>query len=225
MTQQNANLTINSTSDALKELSALVTHGDKQQKLQSSRFCSEFQEVLKRYSTLQKQVATRQKYTMNLRPGSRKPSGGGGVQTGGWLEGQRPRGGEEATSLLADVDSPQSPTSPQQQQQQQQWKEDLDYEQAMLVERDRRVRQIEADMLDCNQIFKDLASMVHAQGEVIDTIEGNIEGAQQNTAQGVEQLRSAANYQRKYRRKTCILLVLVVVVAAVVALVIYFSIK
>lgn len=97
--------------------------------------------------------------------------------------------------------------------------------QAMLVERDRRVRQIEADMLDCNQIFKDLASMVHAQGEVIDTIEGNIEGAQQNTAQGVEQLRSAANYQRKYRQKTCILLVLVVVVAAVVALVIYFSIK
>lgn len=225
MTQQNANLTINSTSDALKELSALVAHGDKQQKLQSSRFCSEFQEVLKRYSTLQKQVATRQKYTMNVRPGSRKPSGGGGDQTGGWLDGQRPRGGDEATSLLADVDSPQSPTSPQQQQQQQQWKEDLDYEQAMLVERDRRVRQIEADMLDCNQIFKDLASMVHAQGEVIDTIEGNIEGAQQNTAQGVEQLRSAANYQRKYRQKTCILLVLVVVVAAVVALVIYFSIK
>ncbi|XP_077517169.1 syntaxin-7-like isoform X2 [Amblyomma americanum] len=220
MTQQNANLTIKSTTSALQDLGALVTHGDKQQKLQSSRLRSEFQEVVKRYSNLQKQVATRQKYTMGVRPGSAatRPSGGGvAPQTGGWFDAPRP---EEATSLLDDVESPQSPT----QQQQQHWRQDLDYEQAMLVERDQRIRQIEADMLDCNQIFKDLANIVHEQGAVIDTIEGNIENTQQNTAQAVEQLRSAASYQRKYRQKTCCLLVLVVVVAAVVALVIYFSI-
>lgn len=224
MTQQNANLTIKSTTSALQDLGALVTHGDKQQKLQSSRLRSEFQEVVKRYSNLQKQVATRQKYTMGVRPGSAaaRPSGGGAaVQSGGWFDAPKQQRPEEATSLLDDVESPQSPT----QQQQQQWRQDLDYEQAMLVERDQRIRQIEADMLDCNQIFKDLASIVHEQGDVIDTIEGNIENAQQNTSQAVEQLRSAANYQRKYRQKTCCLLVLVVVVAAVVALVIYFSLK
>ncbi|KAL3198232.1 hypothetical protein MRX96_014467 [Rhipicephalus microplus] len=87
----------------------------------------------------------------------------------------------------------------------------MDYEQALLVEREQRIRRIESDMLDCNQIFKDLANIVHEQGDVIDTIEGNIESTQHNTGQAVEQLRSAANYQRKYRRKTCCLLVLVVV--------------
>ncbi|CAN7951633.1 unnamed protein product, partial [Ixodes pacificus] len=37
------------------------------------------------------------------------------------------------------------------------------------------MRQIETDMLDCNQIFKDLATLVHEQGETINSIEGNIE--------------------------------------------------
>lgn len=221
MTQQNANLTIKSTTTALQDLGTLVAQGDKQQKLQSSRLRNEFQEVVKRYSNLQKTVATRQKYTMYARPSATaKPSGDRGSQTSGWFEQSRP---EETTALLDDPGSPQSPTL--QQQQQQHLRQDMDYEQAMLVEREQRIRRIEADMLDCNQIFKDLANIVHEQGDVIDTIEGNIENTQQNTSQAVDQLRSAANYQRKYRQKTCCLLVLVVVVAAVVALVIYFSIK
>lgn len=221
-TQQNANLTIKSTTTALQDLATLVAQGDKQQKLQSSRLRNEFQEVVKRYSNLQKSVATRQKYTMYARPSAAaKPSGGRGSQTGGWFDSQQPQS-EETAALLDDPGSPQSPT---QQQQQQHLRQDMDYEQAMLVEREQRIRRIEADMLDCNQIFKDLANIVHEQGDVIDTIEGNIENTQQNTGQAVEHLRSAANYQRKYRRKTCCLLILVVVVAAVVALVIYFSIK
>uniref|UniRef100_L7M445 Putative snare protein pep12/vam3/syntaxin 7/syntaxin 17 n=1 Tax=Rhipicephalus pulchellus TaxID=72859 RepID=L7M445_RHIPC len=222
MTQQNANLTIKSTTSALQELGTLVAQGDKQQKLQSSRLRNEFQEVVKRYSSLQKTVATRQKYTMYARPSAAaKPSGGGGTQTGGWFDSQ-PATSDETAALLDDPGSPQSPT---QQQQQQHLRQDMDYEQALLVEREQRIRRIESDMLDCNQIFKDLANIVHEQGDVIDTIEGNIESTQHNTAQAVEQLRSAANYQRKYRRKTCCLLVLVVVGAAVLALVIYFSIK
>ncbi|KAL3198233.1 hypothetical protein MRX96_014468 [Rhipicephalus microplus] len=42
MTQQNANLTIKSTTTALQELGTLVAQGDKQQKLQSSRLRNEF---------------------------------------------------------------------------------------------------------------------------------------------------------------------------------------
>ncbi|KAL1482091.1 hypothetical protein MTO96_050361, partial [Rhipicephalus appendiculatus] len=38
---------------------------------------------------------------------------------------------------------------------------------ALLVEREQRIRRIESDMLDCNQIFKDLANIVHEQGDVI----------------------------------------------------------
>ena len=35
-----------------------------------------------------------------------------------------------------------------------------------LVERERKVRQLEADIMDVNQIFKDLAAMVHDQVDI-----------------------------------------------------------
>lgn len=35
------------------------------------------------------------------------------------------------------------------------------------MERERRIREIESDMLDCNEVFKDLAMLVHVQGETI----------------------------------------------------------
>merc|ERR1719282_1692823 len=40
-----------------------------------------------------------------------------------------------------------------------------------LEERERSMRQLESDITDVNTIFKDLATMVHEQGEVIDSIE------------------------------------------------------
>ena len=46
-----------------------------------------------------------------------------------------------------------------------------------------------------NQIFKDLATMVHEQGEVIDSIEANVESSHMNVGQGVQQLAKASDYQ------------------------------
>jgi t-SNARE complex subunit (syntaxin) len=40
-----------------------------------------------------------------------------------------------------------------------------------LQERERSIRQLESDIIDVNTIFKDLATMVHEQGEMIDSIE------------------------------------------------------
>ena len=49
--------------------------------------------------------------------------------------------------------------------------------------------------MDVNQIFKDLATMVHEQGEVIDSIEANVESSHMNVGQGVQQLAKASDYQ------------------------------
>merc|ERR1712106_190460 len=46
-----------------------------------------------------------------------------------------------------------------------------------MQERENAIAQLEADIADVNMIFKDLASMVHDQGEIIDSIENNIENA------------------------------------------------
>ena len=53
----------------------------------------------------------------------------------------------------------------------------------------------QTDIGDVNQIFKDLATMVHEQGEVIDSIEANVESAQVNVSQGNVELTSARQYQ------------------------------
>lgn len=43
----------------------------------------------------------------------------------------------------------------------------IEFEQEMLLEREQRIRQIESDMIDVNQIMKELSAMVHEQGENI----------------------------------------------------------
>jgi syntaxin 7 len=42
--------------------------------------------------------------------------------------------------------------------------------------------------MDINEIFKDLGMMVHEQGDVIDSIEANIESAEVHVQQANQQL-------------------------------------
>ncbi len=53
-----------------------------------------------------------------------------------------------------------------------------EYNIEQLQERERSIRQLESDIVDVNTIFKDLATMVHEQGEVVDSIEANVESTQ-----------------------------------------------
>lgn len=48
--------------------------------------------------------------------------------------------------------------------------ENLEFEQGMMVEREQRVQQIEADVLDVNEIMRDLATLINQQGEQIGKI-------------------------------------------------------
>lgn len=52
-------------------------------------------------------------------------------------------------------------------QQQKSMQQSLQHEQGMLLERERRVRQIEADVIDVNEIMRDLLPMLQDQGENI----------------------------------------------------------
>lgn len=53
----------------------------------------------------------------------------------------------------------------------------------------------QSDIVDVNQIFKDLALMVHEQGEMVDSIESNIEHAQISVEEGHSNVVKAHNYQ------------------------------
>lgn len=45
--------------------------------------------------------------------------------------------------------------------------QNLQFEQSMLKEREKRVRQIEEDVLDVNQIMRELNTLINQQGENI----------------------------------------------------------
>ncbi|KAH0644373.1 hypothetical protein KY284_032257 [Solanum tuberosum] len=69
---------------------------------------------------------------------------------------------------------------------------------ALLVEsrRDLGIQEVQQQIGEVNEIFKDLAVLVHEQGTMIDDIGSNIENSHAATAQGRSQLAKAAKTQR-----------------------------
>merc|ERR1712141_577334 len=106
-----------------------------------------------------------------------------------------------------------------QRKQQMLMQEEYDIEQ--LQERQRAINQLESDILDVNTIFKDLATLVHDQGEMIDSIEANVESTHVRVQEGTEHLRQAETYKNKARKKKFILgsivLIILIIVISVVA--------
>lgn len=43
----------------------------------------------------------------------------------------------------------------------------MEFETAMHLEREQRVKQLESDIIDINEIMRDLSSMVTAQGDIV----------------------------------------------------------
>ena len=85
--------------------------------------------------------------------------------------------------------------SQEEQQRRQQMLIQEEYDMEQLQERERSIRQLESDILDVNTIFKDLATLVHDQGEMIDSIEANVESTQVRVSEGTEHLRQAETYK------------------------------
>ncbi|XP_022240893.1 syntaxin-12-like isoform X2 [Limulus polyphemus] len=95
----------------------------------------------------------------------------------------------------------------------------------LLREREQSIKKLESDIVDVNQIFKDLASMVYEQGEIIDSIEANVESSAIHVEQGTQQLVKARHHQAKVRRKKCFLVVFGIIVLVVVMVIIVIATK
>ena len=74
-----------------------------------------------------------------------------------------------------------------------------------LRKREQEISSIVQSIQDLNTIFKDLASMVSEQGEIVDRIDYNIENASIKVEHGLEQLKKASKYQKSNRKMKCIL--------------------
>ncbi|XP_066273390.1 syntaxin-12-like isoform X7 [Branchiostoma lanceolatum] len=200
------------TNKYLKDLSNLPNPSSqseqRQRKMQRDRLTNDFSTALNNFQTVQRRAAEKERESVSrARANSGLPPNpfDDDVRTGDGqliaLDGDQ--GGSSMTAQMMEEES------------------NLE----MIRERETNIRQLEADIMDVNSIFKDLATMVHEQGEMIDSIEANVENAAIHVESGNQQLRQASDYQKKSRRKLCILLIVLLIVGAVVALILYFTLK
>ncbi|XP_066533095.1 syntaxin-7 [Hoplias malabaricus] len=204
--QQRVNQLAKETDKCMKEFTSLpVTTDQRQRKIQRERLVNDFSNALAVFQKAQRRAAEKEKeFVARVRASSRV--------SGGFPEdsfGERP-----------------SPFESETQTQKQTFEDGITEEDLHLIqERETSIRQLESDITNINEIFKDLAVMVHEQGEMVDSIEANVENAEVNVQSATQQLARAATYQQKSRKKICIMIILLVVLAVIIGLIIWGSLK
>ncbi|CAH0560472.1 unnamed protein product [Brassicogethes aeneus] len=131
---------------------------------------------------------------------------------------------KQKAHLLVSVSIENEPTTPDDEENRQkhaQMAGEFEFEQGMLLERESRIKQIESDVLDVNEIMRELGSIVSQQGETIDTIENSIDHATGNVELGTEQLLQASRYSNRSRKKLLILAVIGLIIVIIIILIVF----
>ena len=142
------------------------------------------------------------------------------------LEKQRASASAARTALESnDSSAPYSDTASQQQSQLQEQdqlrlasQDEVDFQDSLIVERESEIRNIEQSVGELNELFRDVAHIVHEQGGQLDTIAGNVENVATDTRHADLELRSANRYQKSARGKACCLLVILAIVLTIIVL-------
>uniref|UniRef100_A0A8D0GPN1 Syntaxin-7 n=1 Tax=Sphenodon punctatus TaxID=8508 RepID=A0A8D0GPN1_SPHPU len=203
--QQYTNQLAKETDKIIKEFGSLpATSEPRQRKIQKDRLVNEFTAALTNFQRVQRQAAEREKeFVARVRASSR-------------VSGSAPEEGYREGTLVSWDSQPQAQLQD----------EDITEDDLRLIEeRESAIRQLEADIMDINEIFKDLGMMIHEQGDVIDSIEANVESTEVHVQQANQQLSRASDYQHKSRKKICILIFVLVTGAVILGLIIWGATK
>ncbi|XP_061192591.1 syntaxin-7-like isoform X1 [Saccostrea echinata] len=199
----NTNQVAKDTNKDLKQLAHLTVPPSEQSKwrMQRDRLTDEFSTALRNFQTIQRTAAEKERASV-----ARARVHSGNFSKSPFEDESHSRDEMSMTPGFSQT------------RQILQMEEDVDLE--MLREREDAIKQLESDITDVNQIFKDLGMLVHEQGEMLDSIEANVETTATHVEEGRKQLSQAQNYQSKARRKKCICVVILVVVLAVIVIII-----
>lgn len=96
--------------------------------------------------------------------------------------------------------------------------DEVDFQQALIIERESEIRNIEQSVGELNELFRDVAHIVHEQGGQLDIISENVENVTTDTRGANVELRSASRYQKNARTKMCCLLLILAIILTVVIL-------
>ncbi|KAJ0184072.1 hypothetical protein K1T71_000495 [Dendrolimus kikuchii] len=90
-----------------------------------------------------------------------------------------------------------------------------------LEEKERDIRELESNITAVNEIFKELGTMIHSQGEVIDSIESSVDLASSNVESGTRNLVEASNYKNKLRKRKIYLALILIIVISIILILIF----
>lgn len=211
--ENGSNTLAKDTNKQLKELNNYVrgnssmnpTSEQRQLKIQKERLTNDLVKTLNKFQDVQKLTIQKQRESNERVKANMNTSSDNAIQM------------DSFTNISQEDDS--------QRQQQTQIAIEQDVNLVQLREREAALKRLENDIVDVNMIFKDLAVMVHDQGEVIDSIESNVENVQMRVGEANTHLESAKKSQQAARKKKFIFFMILAVVAAVLLLVIILSIS
>lgn len=169
------------------------------QKYKQSKLFREFKQSLAEFQSLQRQALEKQRASVSAARAAAADE-------------------EEGTPLTSGAGSQQQ----QQQQLQQELRlapqDEVDFQDALIAEREEEIRNIEQGVGDLNVLFQQVAQIVTEQGEQLTGIADNVENTYQDTAAADTELRQAARYQRNARSKACCLLLVLGVIFTIIVL-------
>ncbi|CAK8540330.1 unnamed protein product [Lathyrus sativus] len=197
---------VKDTSDKLKQASEIDHHVDVNatKKIADAKLAKEFQAVLKEFQKAQRLAAERETaYTpfvpQDAHPSSYTVSGVG---------------------VSSDKSQEQHALVQSKRQEVISLDNEISFNEAIIEEREQGIQEIQQQIGEVNEIFKDLAVLVHEQGAMIDDIGSNIEHSHEATAQAKSELVKASKTQRSSSSLVCLLLVIFGIVLLIIIIVV-----
>ncbi|XP_040380823.1 syntaxin-12-like [Oryza brachyantha] len=78
---------------------------------------------------------------------------------------------------------------------------DVEFHEAVIAEREQAMQEVQQDIADIHEIFKDLAMLVHDQGECIEIVTSNVDRTAAATSQAEAQLSRAAGIREEEKEQ------------------------
>jgi syntaxin 7 len=153
---------------------------DKSKKLSDAKLAKDFEAVLREFQTAQRNAAERETLFAPLLPANK-----------------------ENGALDLELGRSQTQNPQQRRQEMMLVENELVYNEAVIDERDQGIREIQRQIGEVNEIFKDLAVLVKEQGHAVDDLEANIESSHANTLVANKNLVSAVRRQQGANKITC----------------------
>ncbi|XP_071721662.1 syntaxin-22-like [Rutidosis leptorrhynchoides] len=195
---------VKETSAKLKALSESdhQSNVNPNKKVEDAKLARDFQATLQEFQNAQQLSSQRESTYSPVLPPQTIPESGGEQSEPTMEEEKKPLVMEQRLEILL-LDN------------------EISFNEAMIEEREHGIREIEQQIGEANEIFKDLAVLVHEQGVTIDDIHSNIDNSAAATSQAKVML-AKANKSTKIKSSWCwwglaaVVIVVIIIVLAVV---------